>query len=37
MIHTHEGILGNIGDNYTVLGDIFYLFDKFYETQPLKG
>jgi len=33
MIPTHERILGIICDNYTVLGDIFYLFDKFYENN----
>jgi len=37
MIHTHERILGNISDNYNVLGDIFFtFFDKFNETRPLK-
>jgi hypothetical protein len=37
MSHTHRIILGNISDNYAVLGGIFYLFDKFYEKRSLKG
>jgi len=35
MIHTHERILRNICDNYTVLGDIFFIFSTSFMKHDL--